>query len=143
MGRRRLLRMEIKELKKEETWEIRHRVLWPDRDITYIQLEDDDEGIHFGLFVEDKLVSVISLFLKGDAAQFRKFATLQEEQGKGYGSILLRHTLKEASLLGAKKIWCNARKNKTYFYSRFGLVEKGNVLAKEGQQYIMMEKIYD
>ncbi|MDF2547543.1 MAG: family acetyltransferase [Anaerosolibacter sp.] len=135
--------MEIKKLNKEEVWDIRHRVLWPDRDRAYIQLEDDDEGIHLGLFVEDKLATVISLFLKDDVAQFRKFATLQEEQGKGYGSTLLEYALKEASLLGAKSIWCNARKNKTYFYSRFGLVEKGGVLEKGGQQYIIMEKIYD
>lgn len=135
--------MEIKKLNKERVWDIRHRVLWPDRDIEYIQLEDDDEGIHFGLVVEDRLVSVISLFVRDGIAQFRKFATLQEEQGKGYGSILLHHTLKEASRLGAKRIWCNARKNKTHFYSRFGFEEKGDVLEKEGQEYIMMEKSYD
>jgi GNAT superfamily N-acetyltransferase len=135
--------MEIKKMEKERVWDIRHRVLWPDRDIEYIQLEDDNEGIHFGLLVEDKLVSVISLFVGDRVAQFRKFATLQEEQGKGYGSMLLGYTLNEASRLGAKRIWCNARKNKTHFYSRFGLVEKGNILEKEGQQYIIMEKIYD
>ena len=40
-------------------------------------LQDDEDGLHFGLFNKEKLVSVVSLFIDGEEAQFRKFATLQ------------------------------------------------------------------
>lgn len=65
---------------------LRHEVMWPDEDFDYIKLKDDDAGIHFGLFKENMLISVVSLFVDKDEAQFRKFATLKSEQGKGYGS---------------------------------------------------------
>lgn len=42
--------MEIKRINKEMTWELRHRVMWPDRDIEYIKLPDDPIGFHFGIF---------------------------------------------------------------------------------------------
>ncbi len=34
-----------------------------DRDLEYIKLESDPDGLHFGAFVDDKLVAVISLFV--------------------------------------------------------------------------------
>ncbi|WP_342707766.1 GNAT family N-acetyltransferase [Anaerobacillus alkalilacustris] len=72
----------------------------PDKEIDYIKLKDDHYGIHFGLYQETKLVSGVSLFINNQEAQFRKFATLQEEQGKGYGSKLLDYVLNEAKNLG-------------------------------------------
>ena len=131
---------DIKKISKEETWPIRHKVMWPDRNIEYIKLDDDDQGIHYGLYIDGRLVSVVSLFIEGDKAQFRKFATLEEEQGKGYGSRLLNHMLQEAKKLGVKLVWCNARKNKADYYKRFGLEETDQVFEKGGMEYVVMEK---
>lgn len=131
----------ITKINKEEAWEIRHIVMWPEKDFDYIKLEDDDNGIHFGLYKEKKLISVISLFINEQEAQFRKFATLLEEQGKGYGSALLHCCLKEAKKLGVKRIWCNARENKTDFYKKFGLEETTFSFTKGGKSYVIMERI--
>ncbi|SHI82757.1 Acetyltransferase (GNAT) domain-containing protein [Geosporobacter subterraneus DSM 17957] len=131
---------EIKKINKEDTWIIRHRVLWPDRDLDYIKLEDDERGFHYGFFIQDKLVSVISLFIEKDSAQFRKFATLHGEQGKGYGSKLLMYTIEEAKRLGVNRIWCNARIDKADYYKKFGFSTKGDQLEKGGQKYYIMEK---
>jgi predicted GNAT family N-acyltransferase len=133
--------MEIRRISKQMTWELRHVVMWPDKDLDYIKLKDDDNGIHYGLFREGRLVSVISLFNDGDKAQFRKFATLQEEQGKGYGGRLLQYMLDEVKELGIKTIWCNARKNKAGFYEKFGLKQTTETFTKEGIEYVVMEKI--
>lgn len=130
----------ITRIDKEQAWEVRHRVMWPDKDFDYIKLEDDDVGIHFGLFKDDSLKSVVSLFIKNEEAQFRKFATLQMEQGKGYGSTLLDYVLKEAKNLDLKRIWCNARKNKIDFYKKFGLQETNFSFTKGGKDYVIMEK---
>ncbi len=56
----------ISRISLDEVWKMRHEVMWPDQSIEYIQLPNDDQGIHLGLFVEDSLVSVISLFSYGD-----------------------------------------------------------------------------
>ena len=134
------MEMEITKINKEEAWELRHKVMWPDKDLDYIKLEEDDLGIHFGLFKENILVSVISLFINNEEGQFRKFATLQQEQGKGYGSKLLDNVIKEAKDRGVKRIWCNARENKVNFYKKFGLEESNYRFTKGGKSYVIMEK---
>ena len=130
----------IKKITKDKAWELRHKVMWPDKDFDYIKLEDDDLGIHFGLFKENILISVISLFISKEECQFRKFATLQQEQGKGYGSTLLDYVIMEAKKRGLKRIWCNARKNKVNFYKRFSLQETNDNFIKEDKSYVIMEK---
>jgi len=134
------MKVTISTIHKEEAWELRHKVMWPEKHFDFIKLADDDLGIHHGVFKDKALVSVISLFVSNNKAQFRKFATLPKEQGKGYGSALLQHVLEEVSSLGLKKLWCNARMNKTDFYQKFGLHETGESFKKEDKVYVIMER---
>lgn len=116
--------------------------MWPEKELEYVKLADDEVGRHYGLFLAEKLISVISLFKDGDGLQFRKFATLSEYQGQGYGSRLLQFVLIEAEDSGATFIWCNARKNKSSFYQRFGLLETEVSFSKGGREYIIMKRIF-
>lgn len=130
----------IQEITQEQAWQIRHKVMWPNKPFDYIKVEGDDRAIHYGFFENTKLISVISLFINDQEAQFRKFATITEEQNKGYGSILLKHTLKQAKLAGVRRVWCNARANKRAFYNKFGLQESDRRFSKGGKEYVIMEK---
>jgi GNAT superfamily N-acetyltransferase len=112
--------------------------MWPDKDIAYVKLKDDQLGSHFGLFVNDDLISVISIFESGGSIQFRKFATLSNLQGRGYGTILLQFVIEETKRRGAKILWCNARKSKMNFYKRFGLEGKDKAVTKDGIEYVIM-----
>ncbi|MBJ6360708.1 GNAT family N-acetyltransferase [Paenibacillus sp. MAHUQ-46] len=114
--------------------------MWPDKDLSFVQLEEDVDGHHFGLYVGNVLVTVISLFVEDNRAQFRKFATLRQEQGKGYGSKLLEFTLQEAQRRGAVTVWCNARASKVAFYRKFGLQPTDSVFRKAGVDYVILEK---
>lgn len=134
--------MEIINIQKEQAWQLRHEVMWPERDLSYVQLSDDDEGIHYGLFADEALISVVSLFIHGEEAQFRKFATQVPSQGKGYGSQLLRHMFREAMKLGVKRIYCNARSNKVTFYEKFGLAVTDRQFTKGGKDYVVMESYF-
>ncbi|WP_331280780.1 GNAT family N-acetyltransferase [Bacillus sp. UNC41MFS5] len=134
------MEIKIRQVDKEEVWKLRHIIMWADKPFDYIKLENDDLGIHYGFFKENILISVISIFINNGECQFRKFATLQQEQGKGYGSILLDYVIKEAQNNGVKEIWCNARKNKVNFYRKFGLQETNSSFIKEGKSYVIMEK---
>lgn len=134
------MEIRITKIKKEKAWKLRHEVMWPDEDFKYIKLKDDDSGIHFGLFKENRLISVVSLFVDKGEAQFRKFATLKSEQGKGYGSRLLEAVLEEAKTLDVKRIWCNARKSKESFYHRFGLCQTDSSFVRNGESYVIMER---
>ena len=133
--------LEIKEIEAEETYSIRHQVMWPNKPLEFVILDNDDIAKHFGLFKGYTLVSVISLFTDGKRAQFRKFATLSSFHGNGYGSLLLKHLLASISQTNVTTLWCNARKDKTSFYERFGLTQTSNRFVKSGVSYVIMEMI--
>ena len=98
---------------------LRHTVLWPDKPTEYVQLPDDEQGFHYGTYLNDELVAAISLFINGNEARFRKFATRPDQQRKGLGTLLLQHVFAEARRLGATTICCDARLNAAVFYQQF------------------------
>ena len=132
----------IKNIQASETWDLRHRVMAPNRPFDSIKLPKDEEGLHFGLFEEEKLISVISLFIENDTAQFRKFATEISEQNKGYGSILLNHIIEESVKNNVKNIWCNARMSAFGLYEKFGFKAISETWMGNEIEYIKMERMF-
>ena len=132
--------IEIRAIQAEDTYEIRQKVMWPHKNIEFIKVEDDKEGFHLGLFENDALMSVVSVFYKNQEAQFRKFATLTASQGKGYGTKLLDFIFQEMRKKDVQRIWCNARRNKAAFYTKFGMKTTDVFFTKEGVDYVVMEK---
>ena len=132
--------LEITQIQPSETWNLRHRVMWADKPLSYVQLPEDEIGIHFGLFRDAQLLSVISLFIENDTAQFRKFATETNHQGKGYGSMLLNYLVQESINRNIKTLWCNARLTAFSFYQKAGFTIVSEKWLKEGIEYVKMEK---
>lgn len=122
----------------EEVLPIRHQVMWPEKSVDFVKVDGDDTARHYGCYCEDKLVSVISIFMDGRIAQFRKFASLVEYQGQGFGTTLLNHVLNDLRHQACPQIWCNARIEKTAFYQKFGLVVVGESFDKNGKTYVKM-----
>ncbi|MEI6947207.1 GNAT family N-acetyltransferase [Paraflavisolibacter sp. H34] len=133
--------MVIKEIRPEATWPIRLEAMWPGKPLEFVQLSDDASGVHYGLFAEGALVSVVSCFEKNRELQFRKLATLPHQQGNGYGSRLLQHVLDEARRKSIARVWCNARVNKKAFYEKFGLTDTHKRFSKEGIEFTIMELV--
>jgi predicted GNAT family N-acyltransferase len=131
----------IKEISATDTYPLRHAVMWPNMPVDYIFLPHDGQGIHFGLFKNDILIAVVSLFIENNKAQFQKLATATSEQGKGYGSQLLSHLITYAKDKKVEKIWCNARKDKKAFYVKFGFEVTDRVFGKQEIDYVVMEKL--
>jgi len=132
--------MLIKEIEVKDALPIRQKAMWPDKDLDFVKVPDDDQAYHLGLFVDRKLISVVSVFKKEQGAQFRKFATLPEFQGKGYGSKLLVYMMGYIKDKNISKIWCNARVSKVHFYKGFGLTTTNHTFHRAGLDYIVMEK---
>jgi GNAT superfamily N-acetyltransferase len=129
----------IKEINHKLTWPVRHEVMYPDLPLEAVILEDEEEGLHFGLYVDNQLKSIVSLFWQEDIYRFRKFATLAKEQGRGYGSALLRHIIQYAKDRGGSKIWCNARLSASGFYAQFGFKITGEYFTKNTIDFVKME----
>ncbi|TGE27044.1 GNAT family N-acetyltransferase [Hymenobacter metallicola] len=129
---------EIRAIAAEQTYPLRHAVLWPEKPFDYVKVENDGEGQHFGAFLDQQLVSVISLFVDDEQARFRKFATDPKFQRQGIGSVLLQRVIDEARRLGARSLWCDARQDATAFYQRFDMRAEGAVFYKGDIPYQRM-----
>lgn len=114
----------------EQTYPLRHTVLWPDKPFDYVRIDNDEEGYHYGAFWNDELVAVISLFVDGPIGRFRKFATRPDCQRMGIGTQLLNHVIAEARRMGAATLWCDARLDAGDFYRRFGMEPVSEVFYK-------------
>jgi GNAT superfamily N-acetyltransferase len=130
----------IKPIEAKQAWPIRHKVMYPEMEIDDVKLPKDSEGQHFGLFDGDQLISVVSFFTEDDSAQFRKFATLEEMQGQGYGAKLLEFIIDFAKSAGMKKLWCNARQSAVGFYKKFGFTETPRTFHQDGHDFVIIEK---
>lgn len=130
---------QIEQIHPALTWRIRHEAMYPDMPYDSVKLPNDDQGIHFALYAGEQLSTVVSLFENGEVCQLRKFATLPEFQGMGYGSLLLEHIIGFIRETGAKKLWCNARVNAAGFYAKFGFVETNKTYSENGFDFVIMD----
>lgn len=130
---------QIEQIRFDLTWPIRHEAMYPDLPFDSIKLADDPNGLHFGLYIENQLIAVVSLFNKDRIYQFRKFATKTTEQGKGYGTILLNHIINYVRERGGQKLWCNARLSASGFYNKFGMVQTDEPYTSNGIEFVTME----
>lgn len=135
--------MQILQVPPAVVWPVRHQVMYPELDFENIKLESDNKALHLALLKDQKVTSVVSLFIHEKSLQFRKFATLQEHQGKGYGSLLLQYIIDFARAEGFKLLWCNARTSATSFYKRFGFKETETTFSKDGHHFVVMELSLD
>jgi len=98
----------------------------------------DEDALHFGATIDSKLVCVASIYLQGDQARLRKFATLQDYQNKGIGSKVLTTILAALRERGVLYFWCDARESALGFYEQFGLKAEGPVFYKADVFYYKM-----
>ena len=135
--------LSIKEVALHDVWQLRQEVMYPDETLDFVKLEEDETGVHLGVYEGEELKTVISLFKNDGELQFRKFATRVASQGKGYGTYLLEYVMKWASENQIKRIWCNARATATGMYEKIGMRTTGYGWKKFGLDFIMMEKQFN
>ncbi|KAG9308524.1 hypothetical protein JVU11DRAFT_11868 [Chiua virens] len=151
--------LHIKQITANLTEELRHLVLWPDKPLDYVRLDDDKYGHHFGAFVSsrDSPVAVISIFFEpvpssvingctastgnGTSARFRKFACHPQFQGRGIGTRLLRYATSYCSSAGATVLWCDARLSSSEWYEKRGLIQFGSTFFKDKVEYTRMKMV--
>ena len=129
----------IEQIPAAMTWALRHEVMYPELAFEAVKLPDDEKGIHFGLFDQNQLISVISTFQKGGEMQLRKLATRNEFQGQGYGKQMIEFALDFARSKNAERVWMNARANVAGLYKRYGFQQTEQTYFKDGYDFVIME----
>lgn len=130
----------IEQIRPELTWRLRQRILYPEQKLYEMEMEEDNNGLHFAAFKDNDIVSVVTLFAKGDDYQFRKFAVDDSLQNMGIGRQMLEHITQFAKTNGAKRLWCNARVSAIGFYLKAGFEHTGQLFSRHGFDYEILEK---
>jgi len=121
------------------TWRIRQLAMYPEKEITDMELPGDFDAMHFGLYHQYELTGVVSLFIDGKRAQFRKMAILPSDQGKGFGFQLLQYLVDYCKSQGIKNLWCNARTSAIGFYEKIGFKSVDEPFEKNQLAYVKMQ----
>ncbi|MFV8325155.1 GNAT family N-acetyltransferase [Flavobacterium sp. ZS1P14] len=124
----------IKQISTLETFLVRHPVLRADKSIESCHFDGDnlETTVHFGLFDQNSLIGVISLFeaknnlfVAEKQFQIRGMAVLKQHQKKGFGEKLMLNSEQHCSDQNANLIWFNARKEAIGFYEKMEYQVKG------------------
>jgi len=134
------MNVSIEQIRPELTWHLRQKVLNPAQKLYEMEMEEDQDGVHFGAFTDNKLVGIVSLFEKNGDFQFRKLAIDPEYQGKGIGNALLNYITDFSKNEGGKRLWCNARLSAIGFYEKLHFSHTGQLFSKNGFDYEILEK---
>ena len=131
--------LEIRKISWQQTIPLRHSVLWPSKPPEYCYVEGDQAAMHFGVFINNELVCVASVYITSDKARLRKFATNADYQSKGIGSKMLTFILQSLKSTEASIFWCDARESALSFYQRFGMQPYGERFYKADISYFKMK----
>lgn len=145
--------IKVKKITYLDTFPVRSVVLRQGKPIeTCFFLGDDaEETTHFGLFDDEKLIGVASVFKvknenfeTNNQFQLRGMAILSEYQGLGFGNLLLKEVCKFVATKNAEVLWFNARENAVKFYKNHGFSVQGDSfeIHEIGTHYLM-NKYFD
>lgn len=138
----------IKEISALETFSVRQPVLRPGKNIETCHFEGDnlESTRHFGVFIDDELVGIASLFQSNSDLfeekkqfQLRGMAILENFQKKGIGESLVNYAEENAKSRKGELIWFNAREIAIRFYEKLGykIIGESFEIGDIGKHFIM------
>jgi ribosomal protein S18 acetylase RimI-like enzyme len=142
----------IKEITSKETYAVRQPVLRKGKPIESCIFDGDDLETthHFGLFDNENLIGIISLFKKintifaeQNQAQIRGMAVLETHKKMGFGEALVRHCETYCNENKVDLIWFNARTAAVGFYQKMNYHPLGKPfdIKDVGEHYLMFKKL--
>ncbi len=142
----------IKEIPSKDTYIVRQPVLRKGKPIESCIFDGDDLNTthHFGLFENEELIGIISLFSQTNTifadenqAQIRGMAVLDSHQKKGFGEALVIHCEKYCHENNVDLIWFNARTAAVGFYKKmnYQIIGKPFDIKDVGEHYLMFKKL--
>jgi len=144
--------IDIQKISAQESFIVRHPVLRNGKPIEscYFKGDELESTEHFGLFENNQIKGVISLFKNNNVlfedkhqAQIRGMAVLENNQGNGFGRLLVAHSEQILKAQNISLIWFNARENAVGFYRKMGyeIIGKSFDIPGVGMHYVMWKKL--
>lgn len=136
-----------------DTFPVRSAILRQGKPIeTCFFLGDDDfETTHFGLYIENIIIGVASVFTSNNENfdiknqfQLRGMAILEEYQSAGFGKLLIEEIFNFIQFQQTELLWFNARESAVPFYEKLGCTKKGaSFEIPEIGPHFLMYKYFD
>ncbi len=126
----------VREIEKEDTYEIRHKILRPHQPFDMVKYDTDEYpgAFHLGVFDGDQLICIVSFcleqFSKTDPSEryrLRAMATLKEYRKMGAGRLAVSFAEKVLTEKGYDFLWCKARTSALEYYKKLGFNQHGDV----------------
>lgn len=144
--------MKIEEITFRETFAVRHPVLRAGKPIESCHFDGDDLAStkHFGIFIDNTLVAVTSLFMQHHSffnhkiqMQMRGMAVLNSHQKQGFGEKLLAACENYLRNEKISLLWFNARAKAVPFYEKLGYQIMGNSfeISDIGTHFVMYKQL--
>ena len=140
----------FKQINSDETLELRHLVLRPNKKPEELKYPNDNLSFHGGAVLNGKIIGIASVYPEpkpGEKSSFhwrlRGMGVLPEFQGKGYGASLLDLCIDFIKSNEGKLLWCNARFIALGFYLKLGfkIVSDSFEIEDIGVHYIMEKEL--
>jgi len=133
--------LDIRKINTTETLSLRKALLRPH--LTPEQCiypgDDDSTTCHLGGFIDDSLMSIVSIYQRGlpgqeskRGYQFRALAIVDGLRSRGYGLILLHAVEQYARDNAADYLWANAHMTAVEFYRKAGYTIDDKEFIVEG-----------
>lgn len=143
---------EVKLIRPEKTYDIRHKILRPHQSFEDCKYTTDHEegAFHVGAFYEGKLISVASFCIENHPDfhiekqyRLRAMATLEEYRRLGAGRAVVDFAEKIIKEGRFKFLWCKARTTVQEYYEKLGFRTYGEVFDYPpiGPHIIMYKKL--
>ena len=146
------MKYSIQKITPFDTYPVRHLVLRFGKPIESCHFNGDDlpSTHHFGYYLNETLLGVISLFEIGNdhfskqkSYQIRGMAVLNSHQKKGIGEALVQKAEDFCLTQKATLIWFNARTSAVGFYEKMGYVTVGSEfeITDVGPHFLMYKAV--
>jgi predicted GNAT family N-acyltransferase len=145
--------MEIVEIKAQETYPLRQRVLRPHQGIeSCVWPGDTDPGVfHLAVLLNGKQVCIASFypekhpgFTEPVQYRLRGMATHEDYRGKNFGKELMQHAMQSLRTTNPQTLlWCNARTLAAGFYKKMNFEQLGEEfnITGVGPHVVMYKKL--
>jgi len=146
------MNLQVKKIPFNKTFIVRHPILRTGKPIEMCYFEGDDlpTTVHFGLFLDEVIIGVLSVFKNEcpiieskNAYQYRGMAILELHQNKQYGVLLLNAANSWVIENQGDLIWFHAREKALRFYQRNGFQVIGDSyeIDQIGLHFLMIKTL--
>lgn len=144
--------IEIREIKAEMTYNLRHTVLRPHQTIEDSKYESDheDDTFHVGAYYQGRLISVASFIIDKNLDfpierqyRLRQMATHEKFRKLGAGRAVVNYAENLLRNQRVELLWCKGRTTVRKYYCSLGFKEHGEVFDYPpiGPHIIMYKKL--